>query len=443
MRTSHLPPVQNLRLAPARNSNRRTPGAGLALSLSLLAAGPLAAGVAGERPGRDTLTFQRVEDHRNNTGRSGEGSAIQLADGRLLLMYSQFRDGTSDHSPADIVKRYSADGGRTWSPREVVFSRPPGSTNVMSASLLRLQDGRIGCVILVKWTQSTRCIPNWTTSADDGQTWAPLRPMTDETAYFVGNNDRLVQLRNGFLVFPYARHANTPARFEPNADCGILLSRDGGRTWAKTADENRFRKEWYVPPEPFRRDRVPPAIANRVDNRSDIFQESGVVELESGRLMMWVRSTAHVYLSYLDRLDGKWEPFRPAAGINVCLGPQTIKRLPGSPRLVMLYNDRGKLGYGEPGFSFRTPLSVAVSDDEGKTWKKLPPIESSDARNYCYFSLLFFDDRFLVSYYESADRIDLRDENGNVQLEFDGRPRRRNLATLKTCLGPVDFFRNQ
>ena len=157
--------------------------------------------------------------------------------------------------------------------------------------------------------------------------------------------------------------------------------------------------------------------------------------------MMWARSNAHVYLSYLDRLDGKWAPFRAAPGINVCLGPQTIKRLPESRRLVMLYNDRGALGFGEPGFSNRTPLSVAVSDDEGLSWKKHTAIEPSEANNYCYYSLLFFGDRFLISYYESAYRTDLLDANGKVALEPDGLPRRRNLASLKTCSGPVGFFR--
>jgi hypothetical protein len=43
---------------------------------------------------------------------------------------------------------------------------------------------------------------------------------------------------------------------------------------------------------------------------------------------------------------------------------------------------------------------------------------------------------------ESADRIDLIDADGKALLEFDGRPRRRNLASLKICIGPADFFRH-
>ncbi|MEY4939883.1 MAG: hypothetical protein RIQ93_1618 [Verrucomicrobiota bacterium] len=408
-----------------------------AVAVALVAASSRSA--AGERT---SLDFQYVEDHRTDGGRSGEGSIAELADGRLLLMYSKFRDGAADHSAADIVQRYSKDQGRNWSAPQILFSRPANATNVMSASLLRLQDGRVGCVFFVKWTATTHCIPHWTASSDGGVTWTKPIPLTEEVGYFVGNNDRLIQMQDGVLVYPTSLHANTAAQFDGNGACGIFCSRDVGKTWAKAADANRFRKEWFTRPEPFRPERVSAAVVQRVENRSDVFQEPGVVELENGRLMMCARSNAHVYLSYLDRLDGKWEPFRAAAGINVCLGPQTIKRLPGSKRLVMLYNDRGALGYGEPGFSNRTPMSVAVSDDEGRSWKQHAPLEPSDTRNYCYSSLLFFKDQFMVSYYESADRTDLLDAKGKVALEFDGRPRRRNLASLKTCFGPASFFRD-
>lgn len=433
----HVLPVFDSKRKPGGLRRRAT--SPLRLILGIFSASLAGSQSPAAQVGRESLVFDRVEDNRTNGGRSGEGAMVEVADGRVLLMYSEFRDGASDHSPADIVKRYSSDGGRTWSPREVVFSRPSGSRNVMSASLLRLKDGRIGCVILVKWTERTRCIPNWTTSADSGKTWTPLVPMTEDVAYFVGNNDRLIQMQNGTLVFPYALHVNTAESFDPNAQCGIFYSKDAGKTWKKAADANGFRKEWFVTPEPFRPDKAPANAISRVKRQSDIFQEPGVVEVEGGKLMMWARSYSHVYLSYLNELEGKWEAFRPAGGLNVCLGPQTIKRVPGSRRLVMLYNERGSIGYGEPGFSNRTPLSVAVSDDDGKSWKKHLALETSEEKNYCYYSLLFSGDRFLVSYYESTDRTDA---NGKVLLEPNGLPGRRNLASLKTCAGPIAFFRN-
>src|SRR6056297_3491617 len=47
-------------------------------------------------------------------GRNSEGDFIQLEDGRLLLVYTKFI-GTGDHAPAELVGRFSSDGGKTWS----------------------------------------------------------------------------------------------------------------------------------------------------------------------------------------------------------------------------------------------------------------------------------------------------------------------------------------
>ena len=47
--------------------------------------------------------------------RNSEGDFIQLADGRLLFVYTRFSSGGSDHDQADLVSRVSSDQGLTWS----------------------------------------------------------------------------------------------------------------------------------------------------------------------------------------------------------------------------------------------------------------------------------------------------------------------------------------
>ena len=87
--------------------------------------------------------------HGAENPRNSEGGFVRLADGRLLLVYSRYR-GTSAHddAAADLAQRFSADGGETWSEPEVVVENP--ARNVMSVSLLRLADGRIAFLYLVK-----------------------------------------------------------------------------------------------------------------------------------------------------------------------------------------------------------------------------------------------------------------------------------------------------
>ncbi|MFN7770272.1 MAG: sialidase family protein, partial [Planctomycetaceae bacterium] len=46
--------------------------------------------------------------------RKGEGDVIELADGRLLLVYMEFSGTGSDFAKTRFVAQESADGGRTW-----------------------------------------------------------------------------------------------------------------------------------------------------------------------------------------------------------------------------------------------------------------------------------------------------------------------------------------
>ena len=46
----------------------------------------------------------------------------------------------------------------------------------------------------------------------------------------------------------------------------------------------------------------------------------------------------------------------------------------------------------------RTPFSVALSSDEGKTWRASKTLESDPKGYYCYTAILFLGDRVLLAY---------------------------------------------
>ena len=70
-----------------------------------------------------------------------------------------------------------------------------GGMNVMSVSLLRLQNGEIALFYLRK-NSTEDCIPMMRISKDEARTWSdPIPCITDRKGYFVLNNDRVVQLR--------------------------------------------------------------------------------------------------------------------------------------------------------------------------------------------------------------------------------------------------------
>jgi len=350
---------------------------------------------------------------------------VVLRDGSLLLMYTEFTGGGADESRAHIALIRSTDNGETWSDPELFFNPPPNALNAMSVSLLRLFDGRIGCVFVLKHSR-TEMTPQWLVSSDEGESWSPARPVTDEAGYFVVNNDRLVQLRDGTLVIPYGLHAGAEGDqheyWKPawNALCGLFYSRDGGGTWRRSGHVLTHTPElFYQPSHMDPKVLENPQVAHMFERRLGIFQEPGVQELGDGSLMLYMRSNYGIFRAFSRDVESCWEGCGPIPDLNVCTSPQTIRRLPGSERLVMLYNDRGNVPFGSQAFTIRSPLAVAFSDDGGKTWGYAGNLEGAE-ESYCYFSLLFERDQFLMTYYESASSV-----------SSDGSQVRRNLASLK------------
>src|SRR3954452_14127440 len=82
--------------------------------------------------------------------RHSEGSAVELKDGRLLLVWTEFTKGVgdSDFFPARIVARTSKDGGKTWGDYRVVARPEAGEISAFSPNLLRLKYGPILFVYL-------------------------------------------------------------------------------------------------------------------------------------------------------------------------------------------------------------------------------------------------------------------------------------------------------
>ena len=120
--------------------------------------------------------------------RNSEGTFATLRDGRVLYAYTRFateiREGIPDSGDAEIVARFSADGGRTWTTNDTTVVANEGAFNVCCPSLLRLQDGDLALFYLRKNSQRD-CIPLMRRSADEGATWgAPWLLEDDPDGWF-------------------------------------------------------------------------------------------------------------------------------------------------------------------------------------------------------------------------------------------------------------------
>ena len=304
--------------------------------------------------------------------RNSEGDFVTLKDGRILFVYSHYTgSSTSDHAPAYLASRYSRDGGKTWTSKDEVVVKREGDMNVMSVSLLRLQNGNIA-LFYIKKNSITDAIPQLRVSTDEAKTWGePVPCIPNKQGYFVLNNSRVIQLGSGRILLPVALQTSAEGTWQNKADLFTYYSDDSGLTWTSSR---------AVP-----------------DTTDYITQEPGLIELKDGRIMMYIRSTAGVQmLSYSKDRGETWSPIE-ASNIHSPLSPATIERIPSTGDLLLVWNNHEGIGEG-PLKGKRTPLTVAVSKDEGKTWIHVENIEDDPDGWYCYIAIHFVRDHVLLSY---------------------------------------------
>ena len=308
--------------------------------------------------------------------RNSEGAFMPLKDGRILFAYSRYYGNSShDHATADIAARYSSDKGATWTDKDEIIVKNHGGMNVMSVSLLRLQSGEIALFYLLK--DSTKdCRLVLRRSFDEGKTWSePTLCITDEVGYFVVNNDRVIQLRDGRLLFAASRHGfDANDKFDNMGVVMTYASDDNGKTW------HRGKSVLSI---------VSPS------GKKYAAQEPGVVELKDGSILLWIRTNAGCqFMSRSTDRGETWSVPQPS-WLRSPLSPASIKRLPTGDLLAIWNDHEGRFDLKKPGRGLdgrRTPLSVAISRDDGITWQGARPIEDDPKGHFCYIAIQMVDD---------------------------------------------------
>jgi sialidase-1 len=306
--------------------------------------------------------------------RYSEGSVVVLTDGTLLYAVTEFQGGGQDHATARIVARRSPDGGRTWGETRVLQENV-GAQNVMSVTLRRLlpgrEDGPIGLFYLVK--NSSADLQVWLrVSQDECASFGDPIRVTPEPGYHVLNNDRITVLSNGRLICPVAwspdfRRVNHFVAF-------CYLSDDGGKTWRRGKGQVDQPRRGAMEPE--------------------------VIELTDGRALMIVRTQVGIIAAShsSDGGDTWGAPF--PLGPRAPEAPATLRRIPATGHLLLIWNDSLVPGADHGGG--RTPLSAAVSADEGRSWSRPKLLENDPNAGYAYTSVAFHQNRVLLTYYVDA-----------------------------------------
>lgn len=321
--------------------------------------------------------------HGPGNPRNSEGCFEKLNDGTLVYAYTRF-NGTHwfDESSADICLIRSTDNGRSWSEPELFIKNT--AENVMSASFLRLQNGKIAMLYLEKSkigdTEFLATRPYIAISSDEMKTWSDFVDVGAGMPpfYLCVLNDSLVQLKSGRLICPGSYHRYTKFPFQWKPSFGIFFySDDNGATWDQ-AEECCYPPQWS----------------------KTGFQEPGVIELEEDHLLAWFRTCDGCqYKSHSYDGGMTWSEAVPATEFKSPESPLSMKRNPANGDLYAVWNDcdpARSVRYVD-GIMERTPLVLGISSDNGKSWRH-HILEDSPRHGFSYTAMFFNGDELLLAY---------------------------------------------
>jgi sialidase-1 len=309
-------------------------------------------------------------------------SAIVAPKGTLLAFAEGRRGGAGDAGDIDLVLRRSQDGGRTWTPMQVIgdngpdtFGNPCAVVDSRTNTIWLLTTQNRGTDrekdIIAGASEASRTV--WAMrSQDDGATWSTPVEITasvkapDWTWYATGPGVG-IQIRSGRIVVP-GNHAEAKSGIHRSH---LFFSDDGGASWTLGASSDPGTNE------------------------------SQVVELADGGLLLNMRNH-----------PPKPENFRMIARsadggrtLSSAVPDRALVEPPAQASLLRLSTakdqDRNRLIFANPASTARERMTVRVSDDEGATWAVSRVLHEGPA---AYSSLVVLPDRTIGLLFERGDR---------------------------------------
>ena len=233
--------------------------------------------------------------------------------------------GSAEGNP-DVAIWISRNGQNTWSSPRMVVNEPGVAT--YNPVLFRTSNDLLW--LFYKFGPNPT---SWTgaylTSSDDGQTWS--KPVHMPAGLYGPIKNKPLILADGTIV------AGSSVESYHSWACWVERSTDNARTWTR-------RGPITVPGIQY-----------------GIIQPT-IVPISGHRLRMFVRATEQIgRVCYADSSDEglSWTFARPTSLPNPNSGIDAVKLQDG--RLLLVYN------HSE---SSRSPLNVAVSEDDGNRWRK-------------------------------------------------------------------------
>jgi sialidase-1 len=311
----------------------------------------------------------------------------------VLLAYMEFSGTGSDEASTRFVIQESADRGKTWSGHRLLAQTAPGDMNVYSPNLIRAKDGSI----LLVFMRQHRTTPLTTThhvwkSTDEGKTFGPWSVFGKGETYSVCNGV-LKRLKSGRLLLPVT--------FTPSDGTGyggeVLLSDDDGLTWRESKSRLRLPMRGVMEPH--------------------------VEQAGDGRVLMVMRSQLGSLHFSESTDDGVTWTEPKSSGLQSPESCPELTRIPSTGDLLVIWNQSYDPKFTSH-FGKRSPLTAAVSKDNGRTWRHVRDIETDPKRAFSNPGCRFLRDGTAVVNYWTCEYL----PNWAMQDVIDQR-----VATLDTA----------
>lgn len=311
---------------------------------------------------------------------------VRAPSGALLAFAEGRKNGCSDTGDVDLVLKRSEDGGKTWSPLQVVWNDAENTCG-NPAPVVDAKAGKI--FLLSTWNLGTdheRDIINLTSkdtrrvfvlsSSDDGKTWSNAREITravkpDNWTWYATGPGAGIQLEKGRykerLVIPCDHIEADSKKYYSH----VILSDDHGETW----------KLGGTTPQ-------------------DHVNECKVVELSGGKLMLNMRNydprnkARQVSISKDGGLTWSDLYFDQTLIEPICQASIMKHRFPGDKKNVLIFSNPASQ-------EKRVNMTIRISYDEGKTW---PVSKVLHAGPSAYSDLVSLPNGTLACYYEAGHK---------------------------------------
>ena len=322
--------------------------------------------------------------------RKGEGAFIGLKDGSIIHAYTEYSGGDMhDHGNANIAYVRSVDQGETWTYEGILLAKSEGDINIMSVSFLRLPGDEILMFYMKKTARNggINCLPYVRSSFDECKTWGPERCCVEPAeGYYILNNDRVLRLQSGRLLFAMGRMAREPYK-KYGETTNFFYSDDNGKTW------HHQDKEFRMPFENIHG-----------------FEEPGFYQHEDGRIWGYTRTDIGCQFMFESTDNGDtWTTPTPSTFFTGARSPMLVKKVCGRFTVAVFNPISLYTGRNLGGIRGRAPYLLAVSTDDGanhhsQSFSRLFFLEDDMDNDYCYPAIYDGGDYFLVAYYHSNGR---------------------------------------